>query len=132
LGTSLACPQISGKFDCNGNEVAVETFELDGVKYLEINGQGLPADGNWLDLPDSENERNAKIRLTCGDNERFGGYYLLDYEADLYEEGEKYAFLDVESYFHMEGEDFKETTEGLAKGEFGEVPVNSVNVCKKK
>ena len=128
-----ACPDLSGTYTCDGEELAVETFELNGVNYLEFNANGaLPADGKWLDLPDSETEKNAKIRLTCGNKAPYGDSYVLDYEADLYDAGTNVAALDVEIFFHKDGETLKQSVVGKAKGSWGEQPVNEVTVCTKK
>ncbi len=127
-----ACPDLTGTYVCGGEDVAVETFELDGVNYLEFNGNSLPADGQWLSIPDSETERNAKIRLSCGNSQDYGDHYLLDYEADLYDQGQKFAFLDAEVYIHKTGEDLTQTTTGSAKGTWGEQPLHEVMVCTKK
>ncbi|MCB0356346.1 MAG: hypothetical protein KDD40_05030, partial [Bdellovibrionales bacterium] len=83
-------------------------------------------------LPDSEDEKNAKIRLTCGSKDPYGAHYLLDYESEIYDQGNKFADVDAEVYFHMEGDNFVQTTTGKAIGDFGEFPLDEKVVCTKK
>ncbi|MCB0391865.1 MAG: hypothetical protein KDD58_11270 [Bdellovibrionales bacterium] len=129
-----ACPDLSGVYTCGEEELTVETFELNGVYYLEFNGNGgLPADGAWLQLPDSEEEKNAKFRLTCGDKAPYGSHFLLDYESDLYQQGQYVAFLDAEVYFYINvNNELAQDTVGVAKGSWGEQPIDEKIVCTKK
>lgn len=128
-----ACPDISGVYTCGEEEITVDTYELNGVTYLEFNNQGgIPADNNWMDLPDSEKEKNAKMRLSCGDKDAYGPHYLLDYEADLYDQGQYLAFLDAEIYVYQEKDTLFQVTTGLAKGSWGEQPISDKIACTRK
>lgn len=128
-----SCPDLSGMYVCNDEEVTVDTFELNGLNYLELNGGGgVPADANWSQLPDSEQMKNAKIRLTCGENDIFGSHFLLDYELDLYNRNEHEAFLDLEVYYYMENDSLVQNTIGVAKHDLGEDPITEKIVCTKK
>ncbi len=131
--SAFACPDLSGEYVCGQEELVVDTFELNGTHYIEFNGNGgLPADNKWVNLPDSETEKNAKIRLTCGTSNTYGDHFLLDYEADVYDKGQYLAFLDSEVFFYVDSDTFVQKVVGKAKGSWGEQPIDEETICTKK
>jgi len=131
---AFACPDLTGVYVCGEDEVTIDTYELSGVNYFEVNGQGrIPADGSWFQLPDSETEKNAKLSMTCGDKAPYGQHFVLNYQADMYDQGQYIALLDAQMYYFLDSDTFVQETTGTVKGSWGEQPIQSQKVvCTRK
>ena len=130
--SAWACPDLTGTYMCDGDVLQVETSQQGGTTVYTLNGSAIPADNQWYSLPDSPEEKNAKLKMSCNTSADRGDFAMVDYVSDYYSDGQYLANIVMEVYFFMNGQDLQQDIVGSAKGNGFEQPINESVVCTRQ
>ncbi len=127
-----ACPDFSGTFVCNGEEVTVSTTVTDGISYYSFGGDAIPADGVAYNLADTDQEKNAVMTTSCSSSRQKGEFVLINYSSDYYDKNVMDGHLDLEMSIYATADGLVQDTVGAYKATNGQSPINESITCTRK
>jgi len=129
---AFACPNLTGTYTCTYQDGSKETTAITQdtkgtVTVYNINGSDMPADGQTVLIPDSDNLKEGTFKAWCDDDLSLKGLMIGKY----WNQGAYFGDLTMNLVWSLSGTDLRQTSNGQVVNSGGKYPVTNETVCAK-